>query len=371
MHNARQNTVEHGIYTNNRKQMQKKKSTESEKTKMSSVLLESYLTTSDVTLEPNLGILSSRSEAQIEPFIYSSPMDTVTGIEMTRKMVELGEYPVVCRFIPEWNEAIREFGDNPDVFFAIGTKGEKLNTIKELHKAGIITGPISIALDIAHGDSLVGHQVTQEISKLDFVQNVMSGTVCTEAGALRAINSGCTHIRVGVGPGSACTTRLMTGCGLPNLSAVHRIYKAITSRWGTYHNIRIVADGGIRYPGDAVKYLAAGADGIMGGSIFSKCPESPGWMQDDSGLYKHYRGQASKQFQKDLLGKTPDCAEGAVGPKIRPEETCEEVVSKFRGGLRSAISYLGIESSKQLVPERVHFVKLTPAGFHEGTPHGT
>jgi IMP dehydrogenase len=362
--------MEYSIHTNNREQVQKKKTEEGGKKKMNSILSQSYLTTSDVTLEPGLGILTSRSQAQIEPFIYSSPMDTVTGIEMTRKMVELDEYPVVCRFIPEWDEAIREFGDNPNVFFAIGTKGEKLNTIKELHKAGIISGPISISVDIAHGDSLIGHQVTQEVSKLDFVQNVMSGTVCTEAGALRAINSGCTHIRVGVGPGSACTTRLMTGCGLPNLSAVYKIYKAITSRWGTYHNIRIVADGGIKYPGDAVKYLAAGADGIMGGSIFSRCPESPGWMQDSSGLYKHYRGQASRQFQKDLLGRTPDCAEGAVGPRIRPDETCEEVVNKFKGGLRSAISYLGINSIDQLIPENVYFVKVTPAGFQEGTPHG-
>ena len=131
----------------------------------------------------------------------------------------------------------------------------------------------------------------------------------------------------------------MPGCGLPNLSAVYRIYKAINSRWGTDHNVKIIADGCIKYPGDAVKYLAAGADGIMGGSIFSRCPESSGWMQDNTGLYKRYRGQASRQFQKDLLGKTPDCAEGAVGPTIRPEETCEEVVNKFRGGLRSAISY--------------------------------
>ncbi len=351
--------------------MQKK---EAEEKMKNSFLDENYLTTSDVTLKPSLGVLSSRSKAKIRPFIYSSPMDTVTGIEMTKKMIELGEHPVVCRFIPEWEEAVRQFGNNPDVFFAIGTKGDKLEKIKTLHEAGIITGPISISIDIAHGDSLAGHEVARKVAALSFVQNVMSGTVCTGEGALRAISSGCTHIRVGVGPGSACTTRLMTGCGLPNLTAVYKIHKAIThmhGHIGTENNIKIIADGGIKYPGDAVKYLAAGADGIMAGSIFSSCLESPGWIQDDEGLYKRYRGQASAQFQQDLLGKNPDCAEGAVGPKIRPSGTCEEVVNKFRGGLRSAISYLGLTSIDAINPDNVTFVKLTAAGFHEGTPHGT
>ena len=140
--------------------------------------------------------------------------------------------------------------------------------------------------------------------------------------------------------------------------------------YGAGNQVKIIADGGIKHPGDAVKYLAAGADGIMAGSIFSTCPESPGWLEDHTGLYKNYRGQASEQFQRDLLGRTPDCAEGAVGPEIRPQESCEEIVNKFRGGLRSAISYLGIQSSNELKPENVTFIKLTSAGFVEGTPHG-
>ena len=335
------------------------------------ILEENWLTTSDVTLKPRLGILKSRSDAEINSFIYSSPMDTVTGIEMTRKMVELGEHPVVCRFIPEWYEAIKEFGDNPDVFFAIGTKGEKLQEIQRLHEAGIIDGPVSISIDIAHGDSLSGHMTAKTVSSLPFVGNVMSGTVCTPEGALRAIASGCTHIRVGVGPGSACTTRLMTGCGLPNLSAVCRIYRRIRTMHGAENNIKIIADGGIKHPGDAVKYLAAGADGIMAGSIFSTCIESPGWKQDHTGLYKHYRGQASAQFQIEMLGQTPDCAEGAVGPEIRPDSSCSEIVSRFRGGLASAISYLGLSSAQEMSPDSVTFIRITPAGFHEGTPHGT
>ena len=370
MLNAGEHTMEYNLYTDNRKQVQKKKASGSKEQKLSSVLIENYLTTSDVTLKPNLGVLKSRSDAFIEPFIYSSPMDTVTGIEMTKKLIELGEYPVVCRFIPDWEEALEEFKENENVFFAVGTKRHKLQMLNDMYISGQPIGPMSISIDVAHGDSLVSHQAAAEAASLPFVKNVMSGTVCTAEGALRAIASGCTHIRVGVGPGSACTTRLMTGCGLPNLSAVYRIHRAISSNHNR-QNYKIIADGGIKHPGDAVKYLAAGADAIMAGGIFSSCPETPGWLEDYTGPFKRYRGQASAQFQKDLLGKKPDCAEGAVGPEIRPGHSCEEVINKFRGGLRSAISYLGITSSKELVPENVTFIKITSAGFHEGTPHGT
>jgi IMP dehydrogenase len=293
-------------------------------------------------------------------------------------MVELNEYPVVCRFIPDWYETLKEFHNNCNVFFAIGVKGEKLNFIRDVYKSysskhypGIIDNPVSISIDIAHGDSVIGHSIAQKARSLDYIGSIMSGTVCTPEGACRAIDSGCTHIRVGVGPGSVCTTRLMTGCGLPNLSAVHNIYKSIQTRYGPNHNIKIIADGGIKHPGDAVKYLAAGADGVMVGSVLARCPESPGWKENQFGSRKRYRGQASKEFQEELLGRTPHCAEGAVGQFIEPGESCEDIVNKFRGGLKSAISYLGARSIDEINPENVTFVKLTASGFHEGTPHGT
>jgi IMP dehydrogenase len=336
-----------------------------------SILEDSWLTTSDVTLKPKLGVLTSRKQAQIRPFIFSSPMDTVTGLEMTGAMLKQGEHPVVCRFIDEWYACLDIYCNDPEVFFAIGTKGQKLKAIQEKYENGQLTNPISLSIDIAHGDSISGHKTAVELSQLPYVGNIMSGTVCTPEGALRAIESGCNYIRVGVGPGSACTTRLMTGCGLPNLTAVYQIYRAIELNYGFDNDIKIIADGGIKTPGDAVKYLAAGAQAIMAGGIFSKCIESPGWKSDHTGQYKNYRGQASSQFQIDLLGKTPDCAEGAVGPEIRPEFECKEVIARFRGGLRSAISYLGFTSIEDLCPDSVTFIKVTSAGFHEGTPHGT
>jgi len=306
-------------------------------------------------------------------------MDTVTGLSMTTAMVDAGEHPVVCRFIPDWNDAFLAYHENPDVFFAIGTKKEDtvklVQILEKLYPEDSTSefSPVSISLDIAHGDSRIGHATTQWLSQWEFIGNIMSGTVCTPEGALRAIASGCTHIRVGVGSGSACTTRLMTGCGMPNLTAVYKIHRAISNMHGIENrkNYKIIADGGIKYPGDAVKYIAAGADAVMLGNALSKCPETPGWHIEDGIPFKHYRGQASRQFQEELLGRTPDCAEGAVGPRIGHGQTCEETITMFRGGMRSALSYLGLTSMSTLKPENVDFVQLTAAGFTEGTPHGT
>ena len=349
-----------------------------ERVSKNSTLENQYLTTNDVTLKPKLGILKSRSDAELSKYIYSSPMDTVTGLSMATAMISTGEYPVVCRFIPDWNDAFIKYHHNPDVFFAIGTKKEDtvklINILETLYpdvlKTELHFNPISISLDIAHGDSKIGHDTTHWLSQWKFIGNIMSGTVCTPEGALRAIASGCTHIRVGVGSGSACTTRLMTGCGMPNLTAVYEIHKAISDRYDR-KAYKIIADGGIKYPGDAVKYIAAGADAIMLGNALSKCPETPGWNMENGVPYKHYRGQASRQFQEELLGRTPDCAEGAVGPKINHGQTCEQTITMFRGGMRSALSYLGLTSMSALKPENVDFVQLTAAGFTEGTPHGT
>ena len=130
----------------------------------------------------------------------------------------------------------------------------------------------------------------------------MSGTVATAKSARAVYDHGCTHIRVGIGPGSACSTRVVTGCGVPNLTAVFNIYNEFLTESDPPI---IIADGGIKASGDIVKYLSAGADAVMVGSLFSKTLESPGWQRSwfDALLgkppVKRYRGQASKAFQMD------------------------------------------------------------------------
>lgn len=343
------------------------------------------LTTSDVSLAPGMGVLESRSHAEVSPFIYSSPMDTVTGTDMVRALSGLGHFPVVCRFTGAWKETLEwwlDEGQPENVWFAIGA-GNKCSLLEYLDDYQENINSINISVDVAHGDSIVAHRATLEASQRDYVGAVMSGTVCTPEGALRAIQAGCTHIRVGVGPGSACTTRLMTGFGLPNLSSVYRINEAIVD-YASDNNLSrqdyfIVADGGIKNPGDAVKYITAGADGVMLGGELSRTHESDGWEENfswedmtiGSRRVKRYRGQASASFQKDLLGKSPKCAEGAVGSVITPIESVEDVVNRYVGGMQSAISYAGVRSITEMNTKNVKFERITSSGWIEGTPHGT
>lgn len=347
------------------------------------LLAAEWLSTADVQLRPKKGILVSRKDAKLQPFIFSAPMDTVTGLELTRAMVAQNEMPVVSRFTgDEYWAAMKEFPAHPNVWFAVGALQNLDTWLAQVSKLAetVPELKLNLAVDIAHGHSLVGLHTLEFLRKQPWVNGLMSGSICTPEGALESIMAGATALRVGVGPGSRCTTRLQTGFGLPQLSAVYRIWDA--TNW---FNVPIIADGGIRTAGDAVKYIAAGATGVMMGNIFSTVEESAGWkiklpfhregalmIVDNSSLqvtkYKQYRGQASAEFQQDMLGQSNDCPEGVSGPQITPEGTCAEVIAEFRGGMQSAISYAGLASITDMNPNHVTFERVTGAGYQEGMP---
>ena len=259
------------------------------------ILATEWLTTRDVSLLPGIGTANSRSDIDIGPFIYSAPMDTVTGLQLTNAMAAVGEFPVVSRFVKDRKECLQAHWDNPNVFFAIGFSdlSDPSFWIKN-------SNPVNVTLDIAHGDMWKAHEATANLRTNPFVRYIMSGSICTVGASIRAIKHGCTHLRIGVGPGAACTTRLKTGVGAPNLSAVYRIHAHLVAN-GLRKQVTLIADGGIKEPGDAAKYLAAGADAIMIGGVLSKVRESAGWLRGvrstNACLYKSYRGQASAEFQ--------------------------------------------------------------------------
>jgi IMP dehydrogenase len=367
---------------------------------MSHILEQEWLTTNDVSLVPKEGIVPSRTEVEIsEPFLYSAPMDKVTGYHLTKVLSDLGQHPVVCRFLSseERVACIKDFGHHPNVFFAIGLNEleEFTNVVNKVYGASRELLNMNVAIDVAHGDMQTVHAFTQKLSVIPWIAKIMSGSICTVEAAKRATAAGCTHLRVGIGPGAACTTRLMTGVGLPNLSAVYRIYNELkVQKPGKYlfakeQNVKIIADGGIKHPGDVNKYMAAGADGAMLGSVFSKAFESKGWEEvpveftanvmavngpnpQPTKLVKTYRGQASEQFQRETFGKANQCAEGDSSDSFAWDNrtSATTITNKFVGGARSAISYLGLVSTAKLKPENVTFVKVTPSGYLEGTPHG-
>ena len=240
-----------------------------------------WLTTNDVALLPRMGVLKSRSQAEIEPFIYSAPMDTVTGMGMVQALTQLNHYAVSCRFHSNRSKTIlrSNFRGNPNLFYSIGLSDISLENAISNGQTGNYNQ--NIALDIAHGDSIFAHNLTKKARQNKRILSIMSGSICTPEGAERAIRNGCTHLRIGIGGGSACTTRVMTGCGAPNLSAIYKINKHLSSLFDR-NSFKIIADGGIKTPGDAVKYLAAGADGIMLGNVLAKAEESCGWLVDEN-----------------------------------------------------------------------------------------
>lgn len=347
---------------------------------MTHILDNEVLAADDVLCVPTLGTITSRSKVEVQPFIYSAPMDRVTGYALTKELVRLGQFAVVCRTLEqsEWQQTLKEFAGHPQVFFAIGLCRSQLKVlIDRLIELGI-DRPINIAIDVAHGDMKQAHELAAYLRELGICRFIMSGSICTPAAAVRAKMAGCTHLRVGVGPGSVCSTRLMTGCGYPQLSAVYEIAKHLD-------DIEIIADGGIRTPGDAVKYLAAGATGVMMGSVLAITLESAGWehagwhpldtsetvsfpLPDPEPIYaKFYRGQASASFMLDN-NKSHACPEGTEAEITWQGDRAESIINKYKAGVASACSYLNLDKSKDLGPGTVRMVRITSSAMAEGKP---
>jgi len=342
------------------------------------------LSTNDVLLEPTKGILKSRKDAIIDtPFLYSSPMDTVTGVQLVKSLLDENQFPVFCRFFPDkiQRKALDLFSNHPNFWFTVGASLEEYEALRLYFSDK--SYQVNISVDVAHGDTSHMHQVYTMYSNSSFCKHLMSGTVATPESAFNVAKAGCSHIRVGIGPGSACSTRIVTGCGVPNLSAVFNIWDRFQDYPDQVRPV-IIADGGIKNTGDIIKYLSAGADGVMIGSLFSKCIESSGWKTNifkkilnkitfnkffKDYLYKQYRGQASKDFQISYRGFVSGTPEGVTAPKQHPTNTVNNFVTNSKAAIASALSYLGLEKIADLNPTNVKFVKITSASYEESKPH--
>ena len=340
--------------------------------------LTSSLAADDVLIIPGYGIVNSRQDVTVDAEIYSAPMDRVTGYELAKEMLKHGGHPVLCRNIPEeeWLTAVQELYEHPNFWIAVDGK---LEMLEKLEKLGLC---LNVAIDIAHGHSVQGVEAILKAKQSLNVHKIMSGSIATGDAAAACIEAGATHLRVGIGPGSACTTRLMTGCGIPQLTAV-----AIVAEVAKEYDTTVIADGGIKYPGDAAKYLVAGAHGFMMGNVFSKAIEAPGWIQDGWEplpddtvvkfplpeptpiMKKHFRGHASADFQSEHFGTPNRCPEGASLPMFQWDgSTVIQILELYRGGLASACSYAGVTRSSELY--RAQFIHNTTAAQQEAKPRG-
>ncbi len=252
---------------------------------------------------------------------------------------------------------------------AVGVTFDTMQRVEALVYAGVD----AVIIDTAHGHSAGVIKVLKQVKKAFGDQiDVVVGNIATAEAALDLVKAGADAVKVGIGPGSICTTRIIAGVGVPQVSAIYNVAAALK---GT--GIPIIADGGIRYSGDIVKAIAAGADSIMAGSLFAGVEESPGTTIIYQGRkFKSYRGMGSVEAMKDgskdryFQDVEDDIAklvpEGIVS-RVPFKGSLSEVFYQLMGGLKAGMGYCGTKNIADL--QKVKFVKITNAGINESHPH--
>ena len=298
-------------------------------------------------------------ENKIEKLPVVDDDGILTGLITFRDIKKVTEHPNACK---------DEFG-RLRVGAALGITDDVLDRVEALVKAGVDV----VALDSAHGHSKGVLDCLRKVKKAHPSLQIIGGNVATAEGAKALADAGADAVKVGVGPGSICTTRVIAGIGVPQLSAIMDAVSVLKER-----GIPVVADGGIRYTGDIVKALVAGANTIMAGSLFAGVDEAPGETVIYEGRkFKTYRGmgsiEAMKQGSGDRYFQDPEeeikklVPEGIVG-RVPYKGTLAEVMYQYIGGLKAGMGYCGSMTIDEL-QEKARFVKITPAAVRESHPH--
>jgi IMP dehydrogenase len=338
---------------------------------------------SEVRSRKDPDVSTSLPAARLQTPVYSSPMNTVTNLAMAKTMLDFGAGAVLHRYMDideqiATAKAIEAYcvGGHPELFttgarnlsnffVAVGANGALEEHISKLLDAGVT----NYCVDVANGHSAHCIDAVKLIKRMHSSAVVMAGNVCTYDGALNLADVGADLIRVGIGPGAVCTTRLVTGHGVPQLSAIEQC-----SRVKNVHgDLVIIADGGIRSSGDIVKALAIGADAVMLGSLLAGTSDTPGDTHKDpetNMLYKYYHGMASEAGRESWFdrGRTAWVPEGE-STRVPYKGKTSVVVDQLVGGLKVGMSYAGAHDLAEL-RAKAQWIKVSPAGLLEGTPHG-
>lgn len=330
------------------------------------------LTFDDVLLVPNKSEIRSRRIPQLKTKVtknysldiplVSANMDTVTEQAMALAMFELGGLGILHRFMSIENQCqqvaqLKQLGVTP-IAASIGVTDEDRQRAEALVKAGVQI----LTLDIAHGHSIQMIETLHWIKKTFPQIDIIAGNVATPEAVVDLIEAGADSIKVGIGPGSMCTTRVITGSGMPQLTAI-----ALCAEAAQAHNIPVIGDGGLKASGDIVKALAAGANCVMLGSLLAGTIETPGEIKHGKKLY---RGMASRSAQDSWRGGVPE----GMAPEGESVETsvkghAKDVVLELTGGLRSGMSYLNAETLNE-ISTRARFIEMTNNGVSESRAHG-
>ena len=340
-------------------------------------MIQTALTFDDVLLVPRFSSIVSRSEVKLDSNldkdrkltlpVISSPMDTVTEHTMAATISNHGGLGIIHRYnsIDEQAKLVtkaKEAGAKL-VGAAVGSTGDFYERASELIKWDVDV----ICVDVAHGH----HQnVREAIEKIKnhpshYKFHLMAGNVATGEGFQALSDWGADSIRVGIGGGSICSTRLQTGFGVPNLAA---IFDCRNTKAYAEGKAKLIVDGGIKNSGDMVKAFAAGAHFVMCGSLLAGTDESPGeTFVDGNGVkMKNYRGMASREAQTDWRGRSS--APEGISTFIKHKGSVEPILEDIRGNIQSGFSYAGARNFQELV-KNAQFIQQTHAGMSESFTH--
>ena len=346
------------------------------------VPIKEALTFDDVTLVPKYSeILPSDVDTSIKLTqslklkipLLSSAMDTVTESKMAIAMAKAGGLGVIHRNLDIKKQVLeikKVKKQKLRVGAAVGAGNNEFKRAEAIIKENVEM----IVVDTAHGHTKKVSEMIKFIKKKKGKRTTLcAGNIATAEAAKFLINLGVDIIKVGIGPGSICTTRLVAGIGVPQLSAILNVRNGIKNK-----NVKIISDGGVKYSGDLAKAFAAGADAVMIGSLFAGTDETPGKLIKRNGkLFKSFRGMGSvgamnkgsadryfQTKQKDTSKYVPEGVEGFAKYKGK----VGNIIFKLIGGLRSSMGYLGAKQIKYL-RDKPKFIKITKAGFYESMVH--
>jgi IMP dehydrogenase len=309
-------------------------------------------------------VLTSRltKKISLETPIISANMDTVTESDMAIAMNQLGGAGILHRFVSvgeqvQFVEKVKASGAKV-ISASIGVNAD----FKERAAAVIKAGVNVMTIDIAHGHSVQMMETMKWLKDTSPAVEIIAGNVATPEAAADLIEAGADAIKVGIGPGSMCTTRIITGCGVPQLTAI-----ALCAEVAEGSGVPVIADGGIRTSGDIVKAFAAGASTVMLGSMLSGTIETPGEIKNGR---KQYRGMASRSAQDSWRGGVPEgMAPEGESTFVNVKGHVKDVILELAGGIRSGMTYLNAGSIAEIA-QKARFIEMSASGANESRAHG-
>ncbi|MEM1282291.1 MAG: guanosine monophosphate reductase [Chlamydiota bacterium] len=327
----------------------------------------------DVALVPQFNNVPSRTEPNLNTWLtkdlkiqcplLAANMDTVIGEELAEILIDNGTFPIFHRFtsFEEQLKWVKKYKDK--TFISCGIQTHQLDEIRKL----LDEGALGVCIDVAHGHSDKMFHVIEKLKKSHLNKEVIAGNVCTAMAYHDLVNAGADAVKVGVGPGSACTTRVITGFGVPQFTAI-KDCAVVAEKL----RIPLIADGGIRGSRDVILALAAGASSVMIGKLFaitkeSAAPKRP-CKSSSLKLEAKYRGQASEDFQNEFYGalKEKTVAEG-IDFWAEVNATAQQLIDQLMGGIRSGLTYGGARNIKEL-QRKAEFIEVSSAYIHESHP---